>query len=989
MVTLRDIMKSFFVKQAQVSTARRQRLNLESLESREVPAGLPFTEPEPARMREPGDAPGRFNSGPVRIGDESGFLSPVRVEGSIEQRGTDADLYMVRLAKGQVVTFDIDTPGGLDAGLRLLHADGRHIASNHARRSDDPEEKKSKQGTDPAIAFMAPADGEYVVAVMSQRNSQFDHKTGKPSYTPNPNKPIPPDATGAYQLFVRTPDVVAVGGSIADDRTVTVKFHVRNANLGNALPMAFFRSPHTQLDTSAELVFQTAISGDTVEPRGERSYSVQLGVDQLPTAEKPYLYVVLDPTPAQLNGHGRVSPPTARGRLIETDETNNVVLVGDRPVQSPIAIRAASLKDIDGGTLVGLSGWEHEYFGGMTRLHGGLTVGGIPGDVLRSVTVQVVEDGQVIATGGLSAAAAQELLNKPFGRTGRLSASGGLLFEIPSSQFPTRERAIDPKVTLRVMAESVTGATATMDVATVPLMVRYTKDNRYGNGRDDNRGGDDWTLPSVRRLMEQVIGVEWGDISNMNGGSFTPDHRSHQNGIDSDFKVVQFKQNDTNILIRDAATARWLIDLCNNPVYGSRIELVYVTYTPALAKALENVVLNNGKKATVVIQDKLNHANHFHVRWKIGSVVPRDLPVVLPIVVAPPAVSPPASTPLLESNLSYAFSSANFPDRVIRHRNFEAWLDQRDASELFKLDSGFVARPGLADPSLVSFESVNFPGRFLRHREMLIHLDANDGSNLYKLDATFRAVSGLNGTGVSFESVNFPGHFIRHEHFRLKIAANNGSELFRNDATFSATATTPTNPPVPKPLPVAPVRVPATPAAPLATNVWARVADLNWNRVSNADWVKVFRSADGVNFTEIGAVRGDQTRFRIEGLRPGTNYWFRLQSVNQFGNSPFSDTVRLTTKREAPVAPSGLIAENVWATRIDLNWTDRSENEMRFVVQMSTDGKTFREVGRTGANTTRFRVEQLRPNTRYWFRVLAINEIDAGGSTELLVTTKR
>ncbi len=416
-----------------------------------------------------------------------------------------------------------------------------------------------------------------------------------------------------------------------------------------------------------------------------------------------------------------------------------------------------------------------------------------------------------------------------------------------------------------------------------------------------------------------------------------------------------------------------------------------VKLTKEVRTRLQTWINNNPSGDEPIIPAPLSPLNHRVV----------TVPVVPPQLDSPP-INAPVIPSRLENGRAYSFASANFLDRAIRHRNFEAWLDQRDTSDLFARDSGFIARPGLADPSLVSFESVNFPGRFLRHREMLLHLDANNGSDLYKLDATFRVVTGLNGTGVSFESVNFPGHFIRHEHFRLKIAANNGSELFRNDATFSATATilpvtyapstsAPTPPSVvtPPPSPAVTVRVPAPPATPVAANVWARAVDLNWGRVTNADWVKVFRSADGVNFAEVGAVRGDQTRFRVEGLRPGTIYWFRLQAVNQFGNSPFSDTVNLKTKREAPIAPSGLVAANVWATRVDLAWADRSDNESGFVVQLSTDGKIFREVGRTGANTTHFRVEQLRPNTRYWFRVLAVNEIEASVSTELMVTTKR
>ncbi|MCB0891921.1 MAG: AbfB domain-containing protein [Propionibacteriaceae bacterium] len=83
--------------------------------------------------------------------------------------------------------------------------------------------------------------------------------------------------------------------------------------------------------------------------------------------------------------------------------------------------------------------------------------------------------------------------------------------------------------------------------------------------------------------------------------------------------------------------------------------------------------------------------------------------------------------------------SANFPDRLLRHRNFEIHLDPVTPDDLFRQDSTFHFVRGLADPNGVSFESVNFPGRYVRHRDLLLWLEApaSADDDLFRRDATF------------------------------------------------------------------------------------------------------------------------------------------------------------------------------------------------------------------------------------------------------------
>jgi len=116
--------------------------------------------------------------------------------------------------------------------------------------------------------------------------------------------------------------------------------------------------------------------------------------------------------------------------------------------------------------------------------------------------------------------------------------------------------------------------------------------------------------------------------------------------------------------------------------------------------------------------------------------------------------------------------SANFPERRVRHRNFELWQDESDAahSETFEADSSFTLRA--AEDGAIRFESVNFPNHYIRHQSFVCYLHEDDGSEIFTKDSSFCLVAPLNGDGqyTSLQSVNFPTHHLRHYYHRLKIS---------------------------------------------------------------------------------------------------------------------------------------------------------------------------------------------------------------------------
>ncbi|MFB4265490.1 family 43 glycosylhydrolase [Nonomuraea sp. GTA35] len=126
--------------------------------------------------------------------------------------------------------------------------------------------------------------------------------------------------------------------------------------------------------------------------------------------------------------------------------------------------------------------------------------------------------------------------------------------------------------------------------------------------------------------------------------------------------------------------------------------------------------------------------------------------------------------------------SYDTPGSAVRHWNYRARLEA-DVTPL--ADSQFRLVTGLSGSGTVSLESANFPGYYLRHRNHEAWVEQRDGSALFSADASFVRRSGLAGSGtVSLESVNFPGYYLRHRAGQVWVERDDGSSAFRGSASF-------------------------------------------------------------------------------------------------------------------------------------------------------------------------------------------------------------
>ena len=157
-----------------------------------------------------------------------------------------------------------------------------------------------------------------------------------------------------------------------------------------------------------------------------------------------------------------------------------------------------------------------------------------------------------------------------------------------------------------------------------------------------------------------------------------------------------------------------------------------------------------------------------------------------------------------------------------------------------------------------------------------------------------------------------------------------------------------------------PVAVSAPPAAP--TNVTAAAVNATTVSIMPAgkfDESKPVssskRSTDGVNFTQVGTTAtatATDLHTDCTTAASGTAYIYRILATSAAGNSPTSTVASVTTPAIA-TAPTGLSAVAVSSTQVNLAWTDTAAGvETGFLIQRSTDGITFAQVGTTAAGVT-------------------------------------
>ncbi len=174
-----------------------------------------------------------------------------------------------------------------------------------------------------------------------------------------------------------------------------------------------------------------------------------------------------------------------------------------------------------------------------------------------------------------------------------------------------------------------------------------------------------------------------------------------------------------------------------------------------------------------------------------------------------------------------------------------------------------------------------------------------------------------------------------------------------------------------------PVVAPNAPANVTFANITTSGLTVNWtDTATNETGYHVYRSTDGVNFTDVADLAANASSFTDTGLSNATTYFYKIAAWNSAGQTGTTDSQ--TTATAAPSAPGSLTVSNPTLSSLQLSWTDTSSNESGFRVYRSTDGTNFSLIGSLAANVTSFTDMGLSSSTQYTYKVSAWN---AGGET--------
>lgn len=148
------------------------------------------------------------------------------------------------------------------------------------------------------------------------------------------------------------------------------------------------------------------------------------------------------------------------------------------------------------------------------------------------------------------------------------------------------------------------------------------------------------------------------------------------------------------------------------------------------------------------------------------------------------------------------------------------------------------------------------------------------------------------------------------------------------------------------------------------------------------------------NWTDLPAVPTPNTAgfgalvtLTVGQLAPNIGYRFRIRSVNAGGASEWTAPAGAATLPLPPLAPSGLsvVTPNKpdGTSRLQLAWSDNSDNETGFRIERHGDGEDFQQIALATAGTTTYADNGLISNHTYSYRVRATN---SGGDSEYTPT---
>ena len=188
----------------------------------------------------------------------------------------------------------------------------------------------------------------------------------------------------------------------------------------------------------------------------------------------------------------------------------------------------------------------------------------------------------------------------------------------------------------------------------------------------------------------------------------------------------------------------------------------------------------------------------------------------------------------------------------------------------------------------------------------------------------------------------------------------------------------------------------AVPSAPTGLTVIVGGSNLefSWNKVAGAEWYELEQREKDAEWAVVANPAGDQTQYSTTfsaanlGLKPNTEYQYRIKAVNVYGASNYSASFTLSTP-DFPMAPAGLTWKIISAGRVNLSWVDQADNESSYRIDVlnAEDHQVLWSLN-IAADSTEYSVTGLVPEQSYIIKVVAVNGIgETAVWTEAITTT--
>ena len=186
---------------------------------------------------------------------------------------------------------------------------------------------------------------------------------------------------------------------------------------------------------------------------------------------------------------------------------------------------------------------------------------------------------------------------------------------------------------------------------------------------------------------------------------------------------------------------------------------------------------------------------------------------------------------------------------------------------------------------------------------------------------------------------------------------------------------------------------PGTPVGPLeVSDIKADSVTLSWKQPKTDGGSKVTKyviekcDTKRKNWSPVGDVDSKTLSFIVPKLFEDTPYLFRVSAINAEGQGePLTTETEVIPKK--PAEKPGKLSGKVTFTRptkdgVTLNWSapkkDGGAPIKGYKIEVSNDGKTWRDLETVNKMNTDFNVRKLEPGQDYYFRVSAENDVGFG-----------